>query len=161
MSASTTRCTPVPILRPITSPGGKSDPDSRTKLQIAADLATQAKAAGLNFRAVAADCAYDDQNSFRADLHAAGLPFVMALKSRHGTWAYGPDAHTPADAARLLTWQDAEHPGDWSRIDRTFRDGHTTTWWAAEARLGWWGPDGNVRLVVPTADPATLPAKAT
>ncbi len=27
--------------------------------------------------------------------------------------------------------------------------------------LGWWGPDGNTRLVVATADPATLPAKAT
>ncbi|MET9386361.1 hypothetical protein ABZY09_36240 [Streptomyces sp. NPDC002928] len=37
----------------------------------------------------------------------------------------------------------------------------TVMWWAAEARLGWWGPDGNVRLVVATADPATLPAKAT
>lgn len=27
--------------------------------------------------------------------------------------------------------------------------------------MGWWGPDGHVRLVVATADPATLPAKAT
>ncbi|MET7718777.1 hypothetical protein [Streptomyces sp. NPDC005407] len=110
---------------------------------------------------MAADCAYGDQDSFRAGLHAAGLPFVMALKPRHGTWAYGPDAHTPVDAARLLAWRDPEHPGDWSRIERTFRDGHTATWWAAEARLGWWGPDGNVRLVVANADPATLPAKAT
>nr|WP_260609501.1 hypothetical protein [Streptomyces sp. WAC 01325] len=110
---------------------------------------------------MAADCAYGDQDSFRSDLHATGLPFVMALKPRHGTWAYGRDAHTPADAARLLAWQDAQHPGDWARIERTFRDGHTATWWAAEASLGWWGPDGNVRLVVATADPATLPAKAT
>ncbi|WP_432190431.1 IS701 family transposase [Streptomyces sp. Tue6028] len=141
-------------------PRGKNDPGFRTKLQIAADLAARAKAAGLVFRAVAADCAYGDQDSFRSDLHSAGLPFVMALKPRHGTWSYGR-AHTPVDAARLLTWQDAEHPGDWSRIERTFRDGHTATWWAAEASLGWWGPDGNVRLVVATADPATLPAKAT
>ena len=27
--------------------------------------------------------------------------------------------------------------------------------------LGWWGPDGNVRLVVATTDPATLPAQST
>ena len=47
------------------------------------------------------------------------------------------------------------------RIERTFRDGHTATWWAAEARLGWWGPDGAVRLVVATVDPGLLPAKAT
>ena len=41
------------------------------------------------------------------------------------------------------------------------RWGHPETWWAAEARLGWWGPDGARRLVVATADPGTLPDKAT
>ncbi len=142
-------------------PQGKKDPGFQSKLQIAVALAAQAKAAGLVFRAVAADCAYGDHDSFRAGLHAAGLAFVMALKPRHGTWSYGTDAYTPVDAAHALTWTDADHPGDWTRIERTFRDGHTATWWAAEARLGWWGPDGNVRLVVATTDPATLPAKAT
>ena len=44
---------------------------------------------------------------------------------------------------------------------RTFRDGHAETWWAADARLGGWGPDGVRRLVVATADPGTLPDKAT
>ena len=28
-----------------------------------------------------------------------------------------------------------------------------------DATLGWWGPDGARRLVVATADPATLPAQ--
>jgi hypothetical protein len=46
-------------------------------------------------------------------------------------------------------------------VTRTFRDGHAETWHAADAELGWWGPDGARRLVVATADPATLPAKAT
>ena len=46
-------------------------------------------------------------------------------------------------------------------MTRTFRDGHTETWWAADAGLGWWGPDGPTRLVVATADPGTLPDKAT
>jgi hypothetical protein len=36
---------------------------------------------------------------------------------------------------------------------------HAETWHAADARLGWWGPDGARRLVVATADPAALPAK--
>src|SRR5271156_703028 len=80
---------------------------------------------------------------------------------RRGTWAYGPDAHTPVDAARVLAWDGPDDPGDWQPVTRTFRDGHTETWWAADATLGWWGPDGLTRLVVATADPGTLPGKAT
>jgi hypothetical protein len=85
----------------------------------------------------------------------------MALKPRRGTWAYGPHAHTPVDAARALAWDGPDDPGDWQPVTRAFRDGHTETWWAADATLGWWGPDGARRLVAATADPATLPAKAT
>ncbi len=46
-------------------------------------------------------------------------------------------------------------------MTRTFRDGHAETWWAADATLGGWGPDAVRRLVVATADPGTLPDKAT
>jgi hypothetical protein len=140
---------------------GKNDPGFRTKLAIGADLAVKAREAGFVFRAVVADCAYGDQDGFRAELAEAGLPFVMALKPRRGTWAYGPDAHTPAGAARALAWDGPDDPGDWRPVTRTFRGGRTETWWAADARLGWWGPDGARRLVVATADPATLPEKAT
>src|SRR6266571_806412 len=140
---------------------GKTDPAFRTKLKIGADLAARARDAGFVFRAVVADSAYGDQDGFRGELAEAGLPFVMALKPRRGTWAYGPDAHTPADAARALAWHGPDDPGDWQEVTRTFRDGHTQTWWAADARLGWWGPDGLTRLVVATADPGTLPDKAT
>ena len=140
---------------------GKNDPAFRTKLAIAADLAVRARDAGFAFRAVCADSAYGDQDGFRGELAQAGLPFVMALKPRRGTWAYGPDAHTPVDAARALAWDGPDDPGDWTPVTRTFRDGHTQTWWAADATLGWWGPDGFTRLVAATADPATLPDKAT
>jgi DDE superfamily endonuclease len=140
---------------------GKGDPAFRTKLAIGAELAIGARAAGFAFRAVAADSAYGDQDGFRGELAEAGLPFVMALKPRHGTWAYGPDAHTPADAARALAWGGPEDPGDWIPVTRTFRGGRTETWWAADATLGWWGPDGTTRLAVATADPGTLPDKAT
>ncbi len=58
---------------------GKNDPGFRTKLQIGADLAIEARDAGFAFRAVAADSAYGDQDGFRAELAEAGLPFVMAL----------------------------------------------------------------------------------
>jgi hypothetical protein len=140
---------------------GKGDPAFRTKLQIGADLAIRARDAGFAFRAVVADCAYGDQDGFRGELAQAGLPFVMALKPRRGTWAYGADARTPVDAARALAWHGPEHPGDWRPVVRTFHDGHAETWYAADATLGWWEPDGARRLVVATADPATLPAKAT
>jgi hypothetical protein len=46
-------------------------------------------------------------------------------------------------------------------VTRIFRDGHTETWHAADATLGWWGPNGSTRLVIATADPAALPDKAT
>jgi hypothetical protein len=140
---------------------GKSDPAFRTKLAIGADLAVRAREAGFVFRAVVADCAYGDQDGFRAGLADAGLPFVMALRPRRGTWARGPDAHTPVDAARALAWGGPEDPGDWQAVTRAFRDGHAETWWAADARLGWWGPDDARRLVVTTADPAALPPRAT
>jgi hypothetical protein len=142
-------------------PKGKNDPAFRTKLAIGAGLAVRARDAGFTFRAVAADSAYGDQDGFRAELSEAGLPFVMALKPRRGTWAYGDDAHTPVDAARELRWGGPDDPGDWTAVTRTFRDGHAETWWAADARLGWWGPDEARRLVVATADPGTLPPKAT
>jgi DDE superfamily endonuclease len=140
---------------------GKNDPAFRTKLQIGADLAIKARRVGFMFRAVCADSAYGDQDGFRGELAEAGLPFVMALKPRRGTWAYGPDAHTPADAARALAWNGPDDPRGWHPVTRAFRGGHTETWFAADAALGWWGPDGARRLVVATADPATLPGKAT
>jgi hypothetical protein len=142
-------------------PKGKGDPGFRTKLAIGADLAVRAREAGFVFRAVAADSAYGDQDGFRGELAEAGLPFVMALKPRHGTWAYGADAYTPVDAARALAWRGPDDPGDWQAVTRTFRDGRTEAWYAADATLGWWGPDGFTRLVVATADPGILPDKAT
>jgi len=140
---------------------GKDDPGFRTKLAIGADLAVRARAAGFTFRAVAADSAYGDQDGFRGELAEAGLPFVMALRPRHGIWARAEDVHTPVDAARALAWGGPGDPGDWQPVARRFRDGHAETWYAADATLGAWGPDGARRLVAVTADPGTLPGKAT
>jgi hypothetical protein len=140
---------------------GKNDPEFRTKLAIGADLAIRARAAGFPFRAVVADSAYGDQDGFRGELAEAGLPFVLALRPHHGIWARAADAHTPVDAVRALAWGAPDDPGDWTPVTRRFRDGHAETWYAAEARLGAWGPDGARRLVAVTADPGTLPDKAT
>ena len=59
--------------------------------------------------------------------------------------------YTPADAARALAWDGPDDRGDWQPVTRTFRDGHTQTWWAADADAGlvgagrrpaawWWRP---------------------
>jgi hypothetical protein len=140
---------------------GKNDPAFRNKLAIGADLAIKAQAAGFVFRGVAADSACGDQDGFRGELTEAGLPFMMALKPRRGTWAHGAGAHTPVDAARALAWGGPEDPGDWRPVVCTFRGGHAETWRAVGATLGWWGPDGARRLVAATADPGALPRKAT
>jgi hypothetical protein len=65
------------------------------------------------------------------------------------------------DAARVLAWHGPEDPGDWQAVTRTFGGGRAGTWLAADARLGWWGPDGTTRLVAVTARPGHLPDKAT
>src|SRR5690606_37625176 len=142
-------------------PQGERDPAFRTKWKIAAQLAGRARAAGFRFRAAVADGAYGDLDDFRCELHAADVPFVMAVKRRRGVWAYGDQARTPVDAAHEPAWRGPQEAGDWTAVTRTFRDGHTATWWVADATLGFWGPDGLTRLAVATTDPATLPDKST
>ncbi|MFF0579396.1 hypothetical protein [Streptosporangium saharense] len=83
---------------------------------------------------------------------------VLALKRRKDQWAPAWAAHTLIDAARALAWGGPNHPGDWARMSRRFRDGHTEIWWAADARLGPWEP---YWLVVATTNPATLPDAST
>ena len=136
---------------------GKRDPGFRTKPQLAVELVEAARQAGIRFRAVVADCCYGDNPGFTEALGAAKVPFVLALKPRKGTWAPAEAAHTPTEAAGELDWQGPRKPGRWRRIQRRFRDGHTETWWAADAQLGGWGPDRRLRLVVATTDPAKLP----
>jgi DDE superfamily endonuclease len=139
-------------------PKGKQDPAFRTKPQLALELIKAAVAMGVPFRAVVADCWYGDNVTFEAGLWDARLPYVLSLKPAKGTWAPPGQAQTPEQAARRLRWQDATHPGDWTPVERRFRDGHTQTWYAAEVTFSGYGPEQLVRLVVATSDPATLPA---
>src|SRR6266568_340344 len=96
-----------------------------------------------------------------SSLWAADLPYVVRLKPSKGTWAKADAAHTPEDAARQLGWEGPTTPGEWTAVERRFRDGHSETWWAAELTFSGYGPDRRVRLVVATTDPATLPAIST
>ena len=92
---------------------------------------------------------------------AQGRAAVRArLKPRRGTWASGPHAHALADAARAAAWDGPTIPATGNRwpapsaTDTPRPGGPPTRRWAG-------GLDGARRLVVATADPATLPGKAT
>jgi SRSO17 transposase len=39
-------------------------------------------------------------------------------------------------AAVPFRWESPEAPGDWTAVQRRFRDGHHETWWAADLTLG-------------------------
>lgn len=141
--------------------GGKKDPAFRTKPQLAVALVDAALDAGVPFRAVVADCTYGENPTFEGALWDAGLPFVFGLKPSKGIWAPADDAHTPPEAAQALRWGGPDEPGDWTPVERRFRDGHSESWWAADLTFGGYGPDRSVRLVVATTDPAVLPPLAT
>jgi SRSO17 transposase len=142
-------------------PKGKHDPAFATKPQLAIALIDAALAAGIPFRAVVADSFYGDNGTFLGELQAAALPFVLALKPSSAIWAPAEAAHTPKEAAEDLAWTSPEEPGDWTAVDRRFRDGHSERWWAAELNYGPYGPDRAVRAIAVTTDPATLPDLST
>ena len=142
-------------------PQGKKDPAFRTKPQLAGELVDRALEQGVSFRAVVADGAYGDHLEFRDALGAADLPYVLAVKPSTAIWALEEDPHCPAEAVEGLRWGGPEEPGDWTPIERHFRDGHTELWWAADLSYGPYGPDKPTRALVATTDPATLPPLTT
>jgi hypothetical protein len=136
---------------------GKADPAFRTKPQIAVELVDAALAANVPFRAIVADCLYGENPTFERALSEAGLPFVVGVRPSKGVWAPVDAAHTPKEAAQALVWHNPDESGDWTKVERTLRDGHTETWWTADLRFGSYGPRHVMRIIVATTDPQTLP----
>src|SRR3989475_11615360 len=142
-------------------PKGKQDPAFRTKPQIGMALVEAARALGLPFRAVVADCTYGESAAFEGALREAGLPYVLALKPSKDRGAAEGEFRTLQAAARALRWNGPDDPQAWTPVVRRFRDGHTEIWWAAELTLAGYGPDQPTRLVVATPDPAAPPEGST
>nr|WP_243657519.1 transposase [Parafrankia sp. BMG5.11] len=130
-------------------PGGKADPAFATKPELAWELIGQARAGGVPFRAVVADCVYGENPKLEGRLRAARIRYVLALRPRHGTWQFvadpaHPPAFTPTEAATRLPLE------DWRRLVLTDSHGQPLVRHVAELELGpCYGPARGTRL---TAD---------
>lgn len=142
---------------------GKKDPAFRTKLKIASELVELAMGRGISFRAVVADSFYGEDWGFKGALEELGAGYMLALKPSHAWWHRIGEIGSPwaAAVAAGQTWEDEQHPGEWAKVVRHFRDGHEEAWWALEVDAGPYGPHREWRAVVATADPKELPDKAT
>jgi hypothetical protein len=137
--------------------GGKADPEFRTKPRTALELVERAVAMGLPFRAVVGDILYGEHRKFKEGLESREIPYVLSLKPSHAWWRPVEEVGWVEGVALASYWGGPEDPGDWVKLERSFRDGHTEAWWALEAECRAFGPEKDSRLVVATTDPATLP----
>ncbi len=140
---------------------GKQDPAFRTKLVIARQLIERAIGDGMPFRAVVADSFYGEDRTLRRELRILGVPYVLALKPSHDWWHPEDVAGTLQEVAHEAGWVNAQQPGKWLQISRTFRDGSHQDWWVLEIVAGPYGPDKTERAIVATTDPQTLPDLST
>jgi SRSO17 transposase len=138
--------------------GGKSDPRFRTKLNIAQELVERSVALGVPFRAVVADSFYGEDEDFKHALSGLGAGYVLALKDSQSWWhKEGEQIGALWEAALAAGWKSAEESGQWSKVIRTFRDGHREAWWALEVEAGPYSPKEARRALVVTTDPERLP----
>jgi len=140
---------------------GKSDPKFRTKLKIALGLVEEAVQAGIPFRVVVADSFYGEDEQFKAGLRQLKRGYVLALKPSHSWWHTEGEIGALWQVAEGAGWKDEAEPGQWAKIVRQFRDGHTEDWWAVEVVAGPYGPQRLQRAFVVTDDPQTLPDLST
>src|SRR5262249_47740962 len=136
-------------------------PAYRTKPQIALALVQQAVGEGIPFRAVVADSCSGENDTLRTGLVQLGVGYALALRPSHAWWAASGTIGSLAEAVPAVTWDGPDGPGGWQAVERTFRDGHTETWWALEVQVGPYGSGRRERAVVATTDPATLPEPTT
>ncbi len=141
--------------------GGKNDSKFRTKLKIACQLVERSVQMGVSFRAVVADSFYGEDREFKRSLGKLGIGYVLSLKKSHCWWHLEGTIGALWQAAEAAGWKGAEEPGGWTKVVRTFRDGHREEWWALEVEAGPYGKERAKRALVVTTDPERLPDLAT
>jgi SRSO17 transposase len=147
----TAPCTPAKRLA-----RGKAEAEFRTKPQMAVELIEQARAAGIPYRAVVADCFHGDNDGLVSHPRARRWPFVVAHRGSVGRgWAPEDMAHSFEEALHD-TRLSAGH-----KIRRRFSDGHQETWWAVEPQFPGHGPTRACRALCVTTDRIKRPAQGT
>ena len=137
-------------------PQGKADPKFHTKPELAWELIEEARAQGIPFRVVVADCVYGENAKLEGRLFGAKIGYVLALRPNQGTWQLvedeaNPPAFTPAEAARRAPRE------AWQRLVRRDSHGKEVVRFVAELELGVaYGPTRPVRLIAATDDPDEL-----
>ena len=116
---------------------------------------------GVPFRAVVADSFYGEDRGFERSLEKLGVGYVLTLKKSHCWWHLEGTIGALWQAAEAAGWKDVHEPGDWTKVMRRFRDGHTEGWWALEVEAGPYGTERAQRALVVTPDPEELPYLAT
>lgn len=140
---------------------GKADPAFRTKPKIAAQLVAHSLKMGIPFRAVVADSFYGEDEGFREELRKLKVGYVLALKPSHSWWHKEGTLGALWEVAKGSGWKDANEPGEWVEVVRTFGDGHEESWWALEVKAGPYGPERAQRALVVSTDPGELPDLST
>ncbi|MCA1838636.1 MAG: transposase, partial [Actinobacteria bacterium] len=142
---------------------GKADPKFRTKLKIAVELVESSIKMGIPFRAVVADSFYGEDEGFREGLRKLKVGYVLALKPSHSWWHKEGEIGALWEVAQEggAGWKDADEPGEWVEVVRTFRDGHQESWWALEVQAGPYGAQRAQRAFVVSTDPEELPELST
>ena len=135
---------------------GKGDGEFRTKPEIALELVVHVREKQIPFRAVVADSLYGEDRGFRRGLAEREIGYVLALRPSHAWRHREEDVGCVEDVARGHRWSEKE-PGSWVKVERSFRDGHTETWWSLEGQGGPYGPTKGRRLVIVTTDPQSMP----
>src|SRR5215210_7486168 len=137
---------------------GKADPEFLTKPKIALELVERAVKIEIPFsRAVVADILYGEHRKFKEGLENKRIPYVLALKPSYAWYRPIGEPGSVEEVAWIAPWDGDADPGEWVKLERTFRDGHSEQWWALEAECRAFGPEKQRRLVVATTDPAELP----
>jgi len=140
---------------------GKADPEFRTKPKIALELVERAVEMEIPFRAVVADILYGEHRKFKEGLENKQIPYVLAIKPSYSWHHPIGEPGSVEEVAQIYPWNGEDDPGEWVKLERTFRDGHTKQWWALEAECRLFGVQKQRRLVVTTTDPAELPDLST